>query len=478
MALDSIIGRHLEIAKLQRVYDSDKSEFVAVCGRRRIGKTFLVKEYFEGKFVFKVSGQSRAGFKKQLKNFNNEIERQFPSRQINPAENWIDAFNNLKTCVESTKKRRKVIFIDELPWLDTQKSGFVSALENFWNEWAYYRHDIVLVACGSATSWMMDKLINSKGGLHNRLTEQLFLEPFNLNETEQMLKSQGLHLSRYEIGICYMIFGGVPYYLSLLDSTQSLAQNVDSLIFDKRGRLHNEFDNLYTALFKKSDDYVAVVSALATKRSGMSRKEILQETSLKSGSKISKILSNLEYCGFIRCFTDLSKGKPIIYQLVDFYTLFYFRFLKGKQNIHGKNYWLSLQGKPTFNAWAGLTFELLCIHHIDQIKWKLGIYNVLTEIYGWRGDSTNGGAQVDLVLQRQDRTFSLCEMKFSEYAYSISKDEDLKLRNRINAFKMAARKPSYSIRLAMVTSFGLEDSKYNSIVSDQITLDDLFSSLP
>lgn len=348
------------------------------------------------------------------------------------------------------------------------------ALEHFWNGWAYLRKDIVLIVCGSSTSWMMDKLINNHGGLHNRLTKSIFLEPFNLNETERFLKKQGLDLSKYEMAECYMVFGGIPYYLNMLDSSKSLAQNIDALLFDKNGELHHEFNNLYAALFKNSEDYIAVVTALAEKRNGLSREEITEKISSTSGGGITKVLNNLISCGFIRTYQNIAPGKRNIYQLMDFFTLFYFRFMKGK-SARANGYWTGIQGTPKYNNWAGLTFELLSLHHIPQIKSKLGISGIMTEEYAWKkNNSEEKGAQIDLVLSRRDKTVNLCEMKFCESSYNINKEENEKLRNRITAFKQDLKKQSYSVRLTMVTSFGLTKGKYNDIVSDQIILEDLF----
>ena len=475
MAAKSIIGRESEIKTLEKIYASSKSEFVAICGRRRIGKTFLIKELFEDKFSFTMAGLAQGNTQEQLTNFNNSLKRQFPNIKLQLAKDWLTAFENLITCLSSIRKKRKIVFLDELPWMDTHKSNFVMALEHFWNGWAYLRNDIVLIVCGSSTSWMMDKLINNHGGLHNRLTKSIFLHPFNLYETEKLLKRQGLYLSRYEIAECYMIFGGIPYYLNMLDSDKSLSQNVDSLLFDQQGELHNEFDNLYAALFKNSDDYVAIVTTLSSKRGGLTREEITENTTLTSGGGMTKILNNLISCGFVRVYQDMASGKKNIYQLVDFFTLFYFHFMKGKSS-RNNGYWTGIQGTSRYNSWAGLSFELLSLHHVAQMKKKLGISGVMTEEYAWRKVSDESkGAQVDLVLARKDKTINLCEMKFCEGAYSIDIKENEKLRNRLVSFRQDLNKPSYSIRMTMVTSFGLTKGKYNDVVVDQVVLDDLFT---
>jgi len=382
---------------------------------------------------------------------------------------WIDVFDLLIRYIESLGNGRKVILFDELPWMDTPKSGFIPALEHFWNGWASSRKDILLVVCGSATSWIMDKLIDNHGGLHNRLTKRIFLKPFSLAECECMLSSIGMNLSRYEITICYMILGGIPYYLSLFDSKLSLTQNIDRLLFSEDGDLHNEFENLYSALFKNSEDYIKVVTALSDVRGGLSRSEIIEKTDLSTGGKLTKTLKNLCSCGFVRKYKDMGYGKEDIFQLVDFYSLFYFKFLCDKHS-YGDGYWMSIQGTPKFYSWAGLSFEILALQHISQIKQSLGIKGVMTSEYSWR----NPNVQIDLVIDRKDMTINLCEMKFSEGDYHIDEDEDTKLRRRVSSFKENLDKKSKSVRLTFVTTYGLANSKYNSRVQDIIVLNDLF----
>lgn len=475
MSKKYIIGREPEIAELQKVFDSKQSEFVAIYGRRRIGKTFLVREFFEDRFLFAIAGLSHESTEKQLQNFHNEMCRWFPEYSFNIPQNWLQAFNDLSRCLALSRKKRKVIFFDELPWMDVPKSGFISALENFWNGWVSGRHDVVLIVCGSATSWMIDKLINNHGGLHGRLTKKIFLRPFNLLECEKMLSSIGLRLSRYEIAECYMIFGGVPYYLNKLDASKSLAQNVDNLLLDEEGELHYEFDNLYSSLFKNSADYVEIVRLLSQRRGGFSREEISIGTKISSGGRLSTILKNLVSCGFIRKYENIGDGGRTLYQLIDFFTLFHYRFM-ARDGGRMDSWWSGIQGTSIFLSWVGLTFELLALHHVPQIKHKLGISGVMTEEYAWRkmGNEREGGSQIDLIIERRDRTVNLCELKFYTDDYRIDKEENMRLQKRINAFREDLGSKTKSIRLTIVTTFGLSKSGYNSIVNDVVLLDDLF----
>ena len=474
---ENIIGRKEEQRILGQLYHSKQSEFVAVYGRRRVGKTFLIREYFEKELVFSVSGLAEGNKKEQLKNFYQTLCRYDNSVQETP-EDWLDAFNLLIHYLSALPDNRKVILLDEMPWMDTPRSGFITALEHFWNGWASARKDIVLIVCGSATSWMKDKLINNKGGLHNRLTRHIFLAPFTLCETEQMLEANGFNLSRYEIAEYYMIMGGIPFYFSLLEPSKSLAQNIDRLFFHPFGELRNEFLNLYAALFRNSEDYVKVVSALSEKTIGLTRSEIQEKAVLTSGGGLTEILDDLEVCGFIRKTLRYNgKRKDKVYQLIDFFTLFHFRFMKGAA-MRDTQYWSTIQRTSAFYTWAGYMFELLVTSHVEQIKNKLGISGVLTDIYSWHVTATEEtpGAQVDLVLERQDQTVSLCEVKFSEDEYRIDNECDKALRRKISVFRQSGISKRKSIQLTMITTFGLAPGKYNGSVQNEIVLDDLFTA--
>ncbi|MBP5638230.1 MAG: ATP-binding protein [Victivallales bacterium] len=467
-----IIGRIKEQRILETLYRSDSSEFVAVYGRCRVGKTFLVHECFDGQFIFEVSGLANRNTIQQLENFRNAFQR-FGGVQPQRFKNWQEAFEALIKYVMNSRKKRKLIFFDELPWMDTPKSNFISALEGFWNGWAAGRHDIILVVCGSATSWITNNLINNHGGLHNRLTRQIYLRPFSLAESQLFLLNRHIILSSYELAVCYMIFGGIPYYLNLIEGTSSLSQNIDSLVFDRNGELHYEFNNLYAALFKNSQDYIKVVEALGRRRDGLTRKEIQDVCGFKSGGSFSTILDNLEHCGFIRQYSMIGNGRrTCVYQLVDFFTLFYLHFLKDKHQ-NSSDYWQSIQGTSKFYSWAGLTFELLVLCHIDQLKQALGIQGVASEEYAYRTHTEkNVDAQIDLMIDRKDNTISLCEAKFTEGSYVFSQEEELKLRNRMLAVRAVCAKHK-TIQLVLITTFGVAGGNLRGVVNREITLDDL-----
>lgn len=472
-----IIGRNSEKERLTRCMNSDSSELVVVYGRRRVGKTFLINEFFENKFAFKLTGVFGQNSKNQIKNFTAELNRRANKKYSEPKD-WIEAFNYLREYMDSLEDEQKhVVFLDELPWLDSKKSGFLPAFEHFWNDYASTKHNFVFILCGSATSWMDEKITKNKGGLFNRQTCRLYLEPFNLHETEEFLISRGINWSHYEIAECYMIMGGIPYYLSLLDPILSFNQNIDDLFFSKKGELWDEFEHLYRTLFSNSEYYISVVAALSEKRGGLTRNEIGTKIKASTGGELSKVLNNLVLSGFVSvCDFYERKKKDALYQLSDYYTMFYFKFIKD-YNGKDEHFWSNSIDNSFRKAWEGLTFERLCKDHINQIKYKLGISGVLSEESSWfvkpNEEQGTSGAQIDLIINRRDHVVSLCEMKYSISEYEIDKTYDSNLRNKISTF-LKTTKCKKTIQLVMVTTYGVKRNKYSGIVNSQVILDDLF----
>ena len=470
-----IIGRKEEQQILRSAVQSENSEFVAVYGRRRVGKTYLIRETFGYKFTFQHTGLAKGNTKEQLFSFAISL-RDAGYDDCPIPKSWLEAFSLLSTYLKNSTDEKKIVFLDELPWMDTPRSNFISAFEHFWNGWASARKDIVLIICGSATSWIINKVINDHGGLHNRVTKQIALQPFTLKECEMFAQSKGLEMSRYQLAECYMVFGGIPYYWSLLEKGLSLAQNIDKIIFAKNGKLSNEFDQLYASLFKSPEQYIDIVTALGKKKAGMTREEIIAATDKYSNGALSKVLDELEYCGFIRKYNGFDKkSKQAIYQLIDNYTLFYFKFIQQNEN-NDEHFWSASIDSAMHRAWSGLAFERLCMAHTQQIKAALGIAGVLSNVYSWRkeADETSDGAQIDLLIDRKDQVINLCEMKYSLSEYIIDAEYEQKLRNKKSAF-IDTTNTRKAVHLTMVTTFGIKVNAHSGIVQNEITLEDLFS---
>lgn len=473
--LKNIIGRENECEILQACMESETSQLVIVYGRRRVGKTFLINQFFDNKFSFKVTGLFGKTKSIQLQAFTVALNNYF-DKNFDVPKNWLSAFNLLRNCLDVLPKNEKIVlFFDEFPWLDTQKSDFLSSFEWFWNDWGCAQNNLVCIVCGSATSWMVDHIDHNKGGLFNRQNCRLFLEPFNLYETQKFLQSKNIEWSLYDIALCYMIMGGIPFYLNLLSPRFSLNQNIDEIFFKKQSILWDEFEHLYHTLFSNSEQYIKVVESLSGKRIGLTRNEISEKTKLQLNGILTKILNNLEYSGFVRVYSFYgNKKKQTLYQLCDYYTMFYFKFLKNN-NGKDESYWSNSYSDSARSAWAGFTFEQLCRDHIKQIKQKLSIAGVLSEESAWfiQGNENEEGAQIDMLIDRKDHVINICEMKFSENQFAIDKDYDSNLRKKISRF-IEVTGTKKTIQLTFVTTYGVKKNMYSGRISNQVTLEDLF----
>ncbi len=478
--MGKIIGRENERCILEELYKSGQAEFAAVYGRRRVGKTFLIREHFKDRFAFCHTGLSPFELKgsqmmrSQLQNFSYSLAR-FGAEIDNVPKDWMEAFNILIRLLESKgKDRRLVVFIDEIPWIATPRSGFITALEHFWNGWGAGQNNLLLIVCGSATSWINDNLINNTGGLYGRLTRQMHLSPMTLYETEQLFGSNGIVMDRYDIVQSYMVFGGIPYYLNAFTKGKSLSWNIDRLMFGKDAGFTDEFDRMFRSLFVNADEYQKIVRFLAKSRNGYTREEIASSTT-SSGGGLTKILKGLQESGFISVCKDTGgKAKNSRYRLSDPFCLFWLQF---KDNIRttDESFWENSQFLPGINSWRGFAFENVCFMHIPQIKAALGISGVHTEVSSWtyKGDSIHDGAQIDMLIERADRIINLCEIKFSISEYAITKDYDRRLRTRLQTF-LDVMRPKSSIHHTLVTTYGLKENEYSGRFQNVITLDGLF----
>lgn len=471
---DLLIGRKRERDELLGAASSKQSALVVVYGRRRVGKTFLVRQTFGNLFAFQCTGLAREKRRRQLENFRDAL-REAGKRDCPPLDDWFAAFAALRDLLKRMPAGKKVVFLDEMPWMDTPKSHFVSALEGFWNGWASARRDIVLVVCGSATSWLVRKLFKDRGGLHDRVTHSIRLLPFSLGECEAYARMAGLAWTRRQIVEFYMAMGGVPWYWSLAKPGWSVAQAVEELCFAERAPLRGEFDRLFESLFADETDCRRIVDALAGRRGGMLRSELLEKLGLDSGGGFSDRLDDLEQCGFVRRVPGFgNRAKDSLYQLFDPFSLFHLRFLRDAgPALRGA--WLGGVGTPRRVSWEGLAFETVCLQHVEQIRAAIGIAGVQTRAYSWthREPDGRGGAQIDLLLDRRDGIVNLCEMKFSDGPYAIGKAEEEAVLRRRNLFlrETGTRK---GVHVTFVTPDGLVRNAHASVAQSEATLEDLF----
>ena len=471
-----LIGREKERAFLTDLLHSNQSEFVALYGRRRVGKTFLVRETFNYRFAFQHTGILDAPMSEQLSEFRESLYSSGLPASPKP-KTWAEAFRLLQRLLSSLPEGKKVVFIDELPWLDTPKSNFIRALDHFWNAWATTRKDIILIVCGSATSWIIDNIVMNYGGLHDRVTRQIQLRPFTLRECELYSMENRLDFTRRQILEAYMVMGGIPYYWSFLRPGLSVAQNIDRMFFDEDGEMVHEYAALYASLFRRPKIHIAIVNALATRRGGLHREEILEATSLSDNESFSKALKELEQCGFIRKYSMIgNKKKGTLYQLMDNFTLFWFKFIG--ENTRGEtHFWTSNLDSGVYDAWVGLAFERVCLQHLEQIKQAMGLTVIISTAHAWSWKAPKGsddpGVQIDLLLDRNDDVINLCEMKYSKSPYPLSASELSRMEYRKSVFKRETGTKK-RIMLTMITTFGLTDNANAADIPVKLTMDDLF----
>ena len=472
-----LIGRKEEIRKLKDAYASKTSEFIAVYGRRRVGKTFLVREVFDYNFTFQHAGISKKPLKIQLNRFHASLIKQGLTDCPKFAD-WYEAFDALEVLINQSDSKKKIIFLDEIAWMETPKSNFVSALESFWNSVASNRKDVLLIICASATSWIVKNVLKDRGGLHNRVTKKLPLAPFTLKECEDYAAKQGLKLRRHQILNLYMVMGGVAHYWSLLDKSLSVAQNIDALFFGKNPELKGEFNELYDALFKKPEPYKKIIITLSKKMEGMTMTELCKAGKIPDGGVLTGRLRELEECGFIVSSRSFHKAKKdTIYKLIDNYTIFYFKYVR--ENEKTENFWTKPRDPNSIRSWSGLAFERVCMQHISQLKQAMGMSAVATTEYAWRSDpkkkrtDDEDGAQIDLLIERGDGVINICEMKWSTNEYTLTKQDEKNLSNKVEVFEYQTG-TKCSILVTMVTTFGVKHNMYYDSIQSEVTIDQLF----
>ena len=475
-----MIGRQKEIQELEELYEGSGAELIALYGRRRVGKTYLIEQVFKNRFSFRHAGLSPVEHEKngmlasQLHHFYNSMKSYGYDKKEEPTS-WLDAFFMLQNLLEMKDDGgRQVVFIDEMPWMDTMRSGFITAFEGFWNNWGCHRDNLMVIVCGSANSWMQDRLINNHGGLYGRVTYEIKLSPFTLGECEEFFKQKRIRISRYDIAQSYMIFGGIPYYLGYFKKGLSLAQNVDNMFFSQGAKLIFEFDRLFQSAFSNAELAKKVVTFLYGRNAGYTRCEITDGLGIKDGGAISSCLNALVASDFVIKYVPFGmSGKKEHYKLTDPFCLFYLRFVGGKNSLD-ENFWTGNVRSSRITAWRGIAFENLCFCHIAQIKKALGISGVVTRQSAWskRSDDEQG-TQIDLLIDRNDNVVNMCEIKFYSDDFTVDKEYYRVILRRQELLLKEVSK-STAIHSTLITTFGLKHNEYSGVFANTVTLDELF----
>lgn len=473
-----IIGRKEEIAVLKSAITSKEAELIAIYGRRRIGKTYLIRNYYEERMAFELTGMNNGALKAQLLQFSKALQKATNAPlSLTPPQSWVEAFSALEQVLGTLSKKKKwVVFFDEFPWLNSRKSGFLEAFDHFWNTWASRQHHLIVVICGSAASWMIDNIVNAKGGLHNRITRSIRLLPFTLSETKVYLQSLSVNLDHYQLLQLYMALGGVPHYLRNVERGQSATQAINKICFTRTGVLREEFTNLYQSLFENADNHIKTVRELSKTAKGLTRQEIIDVCGFSSGGGTTNMLNELEQSGFIQSAIPYTKtSREAIYRLTDEFSLFYLRFMD-RVKITGDDMWSRISSMSAYKTWCGMSFESICLKHIPWIKKALGISGVHSEESPWRhsGTKSASGAQIDLLIDRADRTINICEMKFYTGEFTIDKAYATELDRKLQVFREQT-KTKKSLFLTFITTYGVKKNEHSDrLVHNNLTMDLFF----
>lgn len=475
-----IVGRNAEIEILLDSLTSIESKLIAIYGRRRVGKTFLIRQFYKKNIILDIAGLHKGNMSDQLAHFKNKLVKLgYKAAKQETVKNWMQVFELLEGYIDTIKtKGKKVIFIDELPWFDTPRSKFLMAFENFWNDYCSKRTDLIVVICGSAAAWMIKKIIKDKGGFHNRVTEKIRLMPFTLKETELFLQNKGIRWSQYDITQLYMTVGGIPFYLNGIRKGESYTQYIDRACFSNTGLLYEEFDELYSSLFEKSELHYDVIKAMGKVKAGITRSDIIEKANLSSGGTFTKVIDELTESGFITKFLPFDTNTNLaLYRLTDYFTMFYFKFMQNAK-ASGNGTWAAKVISSSWQSWAGLAFESICLQHIAQIKRALNLTAIYTEVSSWKGKYDGNAAQIDLLIDRADNVINLCEIKFSKSEFVITKSYAAELQNKMNIFLMQPSIKNKSLFLTLITVRGITNNIYaKEMVQNQVVLKDLFTFL-
>jgi AAA+ ATPase superfamily predicted ATPase len=486
--MEQIIGRVEEQKVLQKIFDSRQAEFLAIFGRRRVGKTYLIKRFFTKKssYYFSITGVKEGLLREQLYEFTRAVEKVFyqAGTTLKEPDSWMAAFEMLTSAIEQYSGKKKVVlFFDEIPWLATKRSRFLQALDYYWNTKWVENARIKLIVCGSAASWVIKNIVNNKGGLHNRITGQIRLDPFTLCETKAFLKYRNVHFNTQQVLTLYMGIGGIPHYLNQVEKNLSAVQNIDKLCFTKNGMLFKEFDNLFSSLFEEAELYIKILRHIAKHRYGIERRALLKALKISSGGRFDGRLRELEETGFIVTFKPYGRlARGHYYRVIDEYSLFYLYWIEPvMESIRYKNkplgYWEKQSVSPAWKSWSGYAFEAVCYKHLVQISNALQLGPAATP-YTWRyvamPGSVKEGAQIDLLFDREDGAITVCEIKYTEQLFAIDKEYAAKLHKKIDIFQKVTGVEK-QIFLVMISARGIKKTMYSEeMLHGIVVLENLF----
>ena len=432
------VGRTKELGQLRQLIQNNKSSIGVIYGRRRIGKSELIKKAFNQHSKLIFEGLENRPKQEQINSFVFQLRYQLGKEHGDISiKSWKEAFILL---YEELKQKPVHVILDEFQWMANYRNEIVSELKLVWDLYISKIEGITLILCGSIASFMIKKVIKSSA-LYGRADLIIHLKGFLLPETREILADKGTQ----EIIDAYMFLGGVPKYLDLIREKPSVRLAIEELAFTETGYLTDEFQRIFISHFGKKRGYRKIIHSLAKHPYGLFRKQISEESGVDLGGGLTGYLTDLESAGFISSSTPFNKNKNsklLKYRLSDPYMRFYFSFiepnLKRIKSGSTSSYFAQLTQKGAFNAWIGIAFENLCIEHAIKISEILG-FSGIDYSFGpyFCAPGKDSGVQIDLLFDRNDKVITLCEMKYTlaPVGIGIIQDVERKVNLLRNKFK-------------------------------------------
>lgn len=469
------VGRELELKKLRAIGEADEPSIVVVYGRRRVGKTELLEQAFRHRNILKFEGIEGLSEKDQYANAMRQLAKYVGEDLLTKVQitSWSEFFDLV---ARYTKEGTWTIYLEELQWLANYESKLLSELKYAWDNQFRRNPKLLLILCGSAPSFMLEKVVHSKA-LYNRSQHEIHLQELSISETKLFLKNR----SDREIFNAYLSVGGIPEYLKWVDKESSVFQGLCTHAFTSGSFFSREFEKIFTSSLANNKHYREIIETLSRCKF-LSREELAEKLKLTSGGTLSILLTDLEKCGFISkyCPYNLSNSSNVIrYAIADNYLHFYFNFIRPIQSkIENGDYNEVPQSAikmDSYAKWLGFAFERWCRKYSRVIAKILGFSGVQYRSGAYFSRATNKkdpGYQIDLVFDRADKVYTICEMKYLQSPAGIKVIGDME--RKLSFFP---NKGKNTIHKVLICNEGADTAVLNRVYFDHvITYKDLLGS--
>jgi hypothetical protein len=465
------VGRKNELRMLNDAYRSGKDELVVLYGRRRIGKSSLVKRFAEKKKAYyefeALEGETTPG---QINHFLQQLKKQIDDPILDSVRfaNWEQVFTYLTEKVINRKSKvKKILFLDELPWMAAGRIRLVSLLKYYWDNHWKSKH-VMLILCGSVASFMVKKVLHSNA-LYGRTTIEILLKGFSPEEAARLLSKKR---SREETLNYQLVFGGVPKYLEQINTSQSFNKNMNTLCFSPHGIMLKEVERIFYSQFREPRTYLKIINLL--KNGIFSLSEISSKTKIPSGGGLKQYLKNLERAEMIRSYIPFDRSgnsKFKKYTLADEFLVFFFKYMGPNLRVikeSSSRRLFETLTQNSFDSWLGFAFERFCLKHAGLLALVMDFADdiLLASPYFKKNDER---FQIDLLYQRADRVITVCEIKHQNI--KIGTNIIPEMQRKCALLKVPR---GYALEKALISLYGPDNSlKDTGYFHHFVTLDDI-----